>query len=194
MGRKSLAPLRQQEILDAFERCIEKYGFAQSSTRRIADEAGINQPMIAHYFGNKETLVTALVSQVFDRYRSRLRDTIGQADGSDRLKLALDFVFGPGVLGKEAKGNTLGQLLVAAKQDDGLRARMKAMYEGFYKLCEEELQLAFPQTSQEECKQVAYGIVCLGVGNDILITVELPYSNRMLARFCAERLISRLET
>ena len=52
MGRKSIAPQRQNEILDAFERCVMKYGFTGSSTHRISEEAGMKQPMVAHYFGN----------------------------------------------------------------------------------------------------------------------------------------------
>ena len=99
MGRKSVADIRREEILDAFETCINTHGFHASSTRRIAAIAGIKQPLIAHYFGNKAAMVQALVARIEGHYIDRLTDVLGAARGRQRLKRALDFLFGPEVLG-----------------------------------------------------------------------------------------------
>ena len=192
MGRKSMADKRRKEILDAFETCINTHGFSQSTTRRIADIAGVKQPMIAHYFGNKGGMVKALVARLEADYLSRLTDSLGNAIGHKRLKLAFDFLFNPAVLGGGQQGILLGQLLAAISYDEGLRLRMVRMYKRFLYHTEAEIQRAFPSADKRKCRRTAYGILSLGIGNDLLVSVWLKLPNRNLARACAEQLIAGL--
>ena len=192
MGRKSIAPQRQKDILDAFERCIEKYGFSNSSTYRISEEAEMKQQMIAHYFGNKRTLVDALVKRIMNDYVSRLQKKLGNATGGLRIQRLLDFIFGPGLLGGKAKRKILIQLLAAAPHDEKLRVQIQFMYQSFFEIGRQELQQAFPDIAAEKIKVCAYGVLCLAVGNDTVLLTTLPYTNRKFARQCAEELISGL--
>jgi AcrR family transcriptional regulator len=192
MGRKSIAPQRQEEILDAFEHCIEKYGFSNSSTHRISEAANMKQPMIAHYFGNKRAMIDALVQRIMIDYISRLQKKLGNATGELRIQRLLDFIFGPGVLGGKAKRKVLIQLLAAAPHDEKLRVQMQSMYQSFIEVAMLELQQAFPDIAPEKLKEGAYGILCLAVGNDTILLTAVPYANRKYARQCAEALISGL--
>ncbi len=194
MGRKSIAPRRREEILDAFERCIEKHGFAGSSTRRISEEANMNQPMISHYFGNKRSMVDALIHRIMEDYTSRLGKALGTKRGESRIGELLDFLFGPGLLGNKTKRNLLGQLLGSSLHDENLRSRLQQMYASFLKIGAAELHQAFPGITPKEARPYVYGILSLAVGNDAVLSVGLPYANRKNARICAETLIAGLKT
>lgn len=55
------------DILDAALLVFSERGFAGSTTREISSRAGVNHPLIAYYFGNKEKLWRAAVTHLFDR-------------------------------------------------------------------------------------------------------------------------------
>jgi len=67
------------------------------------------------------------------------------------------------------------------------------MYESFLKIGEEELHILFPKNSKKDCKNSVYGILSLAVGNDVLISTDIPYSKRKLAKKCAVSLVAALE-
>ena len=45
-------------------------GFAATTTRQIADKAGVNLPALAYYFGGKEGLYLACAHDIVERYRA----------------------------------------------------------------------------------------------------------------------------
>ena len=193
MGRKSIAVERQAEIIDAFETCIEKYGFASSSTRKIAEEAGIKQPMISHYFGGKDALVKALVYRITNQYLIDFQNASKNATGEMRVLKMLDYLFGPELLGPESKGNLIGQLISASTNDVELRGHIKSMYNFFIETGKTELGLLFPNKSSEAIDNCTYGILCLAVGNDALLSIDIPFEKRMSAKKCAELLVAALK-
>ena len=73
MGRPDLTETRTTEILDAFERCVGRYGLDGSSLERIAEEAGMKRSILRHYVGNRTDLIHALTDRVVAGYRSQLQ-------------------------------------------------------------------------------------------------------------------------
>ncbi len=68
MPKSASPPRRTQEersaatrgrILDATVRCLTKYGYANTTTPRIAEEAGLTRGAQVHHFGSKHELMTA---------------------------------------------------------------------------------------------------------------------------------------
>lgn len=57
----------QAAILAAARRLFAAHGFAGTSTRSIAEAAGVNLAMIHYYFGNKEQLYRQVVEREFSR-------------------------------------------------------------------------------------------------------------------------------
>jgi AcrR family transcriptional regulator len=57
-----------QRFLDAAERLLVEVGYASISTRRLAEEAGVNHGLVHYYFGSMEQLFVA----VLERYTERL--------------------------------------------------------------------------------------------------------------------------
>ena len=72
MGRPSKALEKQQVILDAYEKVILREGYGQASQRKVANEAGMNQPMLHHYFKGSDGMLDALLERVVKRYMDAL--------------------------------------------------------------------------------------------------------------------------
>lgn len=91
-GRPRLVDQRRQganpreEILDAASELFSSYGYAGTSTRRIADEVGMRQASLYHHFGTKDDILAALLQTTVEASLLRARELL-DADGSalDRL-------------------------------------------------------------------------------------------------------------
>ena len=51
----------REEILMAFQRCIDKKPLMNVSLRDIAAEAGMSHPKLLNYFGSKDELILSYV-------------------------------------------------------------------------------------------------------------------------------------
>lgn len=69
----------RQRILDAALRAFGSDGFKGATTRRIAEDAGVNLPALKYYFGGKEGLYLACAEEIVGRYRERMLTPIGGA-------------------------------------------------------------------------------------------------------------------
>jgi AcrR family transcriptional regulator len=70
-GRVGITPAREeaeQAFLDAAERLLVSVGYAGITTRKLAEEAGLNHGLVHYYFGSMQELLL----QVLERYTDRL--------------------------------------------------------------------------------------------------------------------------
>jgi AcrR family transcriptional regulator len=58
----------EQAMLDAAERLLVDVGYAGITTRRLAEEAGVNHGLVHYYFGSNENLLV----RTFERFTERL--------------------------------------------------------------------------------------------------------------------------
>jgi AcrR family transcriptional regulator len=58
----------EEALLDAAERLLAQVGYAGVTTRRLAEEAGINHGLVHYYFGSNENLLV----QALERFTGRL--------------------------------------------------------------------------------------------------------------------------
>lgn len=79
----------QQKLLDAAIQAFAENGFKGTSTRDIAERAGVHHPLITYHFKNKEELWRAAADRIFSKFnasmRQALQDTI---DESPRTRMA----------------------------------------------------------------------------------------------------------
>lgn len=57
---------RRREIIDVASRLISERGFNGISLRDVADELGMSQPGVLHYVGNKDGLLSLLITDIYD--------------------------------------------------------------------------------------------------------------------------------
>lgn len=62
-SRSYRAGARRQQIIDAALRLFAAQGFAATSTKSIAEEVGVTEGLIFHYFPTKAQLLSAVVAQ-----------------------------------------------------------------------------------------------------------------------------------
>src|SRR5690348_4082100 len=64
MTKRETADERRGEILAAAVRVLAREGIAETTTRKIAAEAGVNQAMLGYYFGGKDELLLAVLQEM----------------------------------------------------------------------------------------------------------------------------------
>lgn len=81
--------LTRQKLLDAALEAFSENGFKGTSTRDIAERAGVHHPLITYHFKNKEELWRATADRVFSDFTAALLDARRDAVGkSPRERMA----------------------------------------------------------------------------------------------------------
>jgi AcrR family transcriptional regulator len=60
-------------LLDAAERLLVDLGYAGITTRRLAEEAGVNHGLVHYYFGSMENLLVRVLERFTERLTARQR-------------------------------------------------------------------------------------------------------------------------
>src|SRR3954451_4514321 len=64
----------EEALLDAAERLLVEAGHAGITTRRLAEEAGVNHGLVHYYFGSNENLLARALERFTDRMIERQRE------------------------------------------------------------------------------------------------------------------------
>lgn len=74
----------QQRLLDAAVAAFSESGFKATSTRNIAQRAGVHHPLIAYHFKSKDALWRAAADRVFGQLQLRLAETAAASTAVSR--------------------------------------------------------------------------------------------------------------
>jgi AcrR family transcriptional regulator len=64
----------EEALLDAAERLLADVGYAGVTTRRLAEEAGVNHGLVHYYFGSNENLLVRALERFSGRLIARQRE------------------------------------------------------------------------------------------------------------------------
>jgi AcrR family transcriptional regulator len=64
----------EEALLDAAERLLVDVGYAAITTRKLAEEAGVNHGLVHYYFGSNENLLVRALERFTDRLIERQRE------------------------------------------------------------------------------------------------------------------------
>lgn len=81
---------RRRDVLDATWRVIARVGLEATTVRRIAEEAGLANSVLAHYFKNKDDILISAHRLAFARARERIEAATAAHSGLAALKIAID--------------------------------------------------------------------------------------------------------
>ena len=84
--------LTQQKLLDAAIDAFAENGFKGTSTRDIADRAGVHHPLITYHFKNKDQLWRTAVNRVFREFNIALVKALAELPKDDSRQLAAAFI------------------------------------------------------------------------------------------------------
>ena len=64
----------EEALLDAAERLLVEVGHARITTRKLAEEAGVNNGLVHYYFGSNENLLVRALERFTERLIARQRE------------------------------------------------------------------------------------------------------------------------
>jgi TetR/AcrR family transcriptional regulator, transcriptional repressor of bet genes len=82
-----MGPIRREQICRAAAKVISEQGFAGTTMRMVAEEAGVSTGMLNHYFANRMEMLEATL--LFVSMRQQARETAateGTEPGEERLR------------------------------------------------------------------------------------------------------------
>lgn len=194
MGRKSLADERTEEILDAFERCILKYGLEGTSLEQVAEEASVKRSIIRHYIGNRDDVVTALIDRLMSDYEQGLTALFTHVRKSKWIPMLLESLFEEQDVKEERKSRILAEIVASGKERyPEPMARFITFYEGMIKQVADAFGQLYPNASASKCQEVAYSIFALSSATEDLRWAGLRAQYSQVAQNAAASLIEQLE-
>lgn len=91
MPKLGMGPIRREQICRAATSVISREGFAGTTMRMVADEAGVSTGMLNHYFANRQDLLKHALLHASEATQERVRRSIeGMPPGIERLTAMLD--------------------------------------------------------------------------------------------------------
>ena len=75
--------ITQQKLLGAAIEAFSENGFSGTSTRDIAERAGVHHPLITYHFKNKEQLWQAAADKVFKKFGAQLAQAVQDCKDCD---------------------------------------------------------------------------------------------------------------
>lgn len=193
MGRPSKKEERTEEILNAFYRCVARFGLEGSTLERIAEESGLKRSLVRHFVGNREELIDLLVDRVLQQSQDQWGAFITDLPEQNLSNALLDGLF------SEQRSDpefvlVIESLIFAAGRDDGMRERMQNWLQGFTNDVASALRKDHPNATTESIAAVSYGLISLYFNLDSLAPLGLNQQYRQPARTAAEYLLQTLET
>jgi AcrR family transcriptional regulator len=129
----------RDQILEAAIKCIVEIGYANTTTTKIAEVAGLSRGATLHHFPSKMLIIRAAVDYLHQKRLRAFRKSIDNIPtGADRPKLSVEFYWNHVT---HPLFVAFFELSVAARHDDDLRdilhPAQKAFDEEWYKTAQE---------------------------------------------------------
>jgi AcrR family transcriptional regulator len=115
-------------LMEATIECLVEYGYADTTTAKVSERAGVSRGGQLHHFPTKADLVTEAVSYLAERRAEKLKAEAKRLPrGHDRVTAALDRLWQT-TTGPLAEASL--ELWVAARTDPDLRAKVVSIERG----------------------------------------------------------------
>lgn len=189
MGRKSLKEDRVEEILDAFDDCLVKYGLQGVTLERIAQKAGLARRMILHYIGRKDDVIAAAALRVAMSFKTDAHKFMTASDDKRRLEAGIDYLFSEDFYSLP-NARLVAALLPASLYDPKIKTVVYKMYGLFLDELIIELKATYPHQTDDKLRECAYNIVCLSFGSGWMSNINLCPD--LTGKKIAYRLLSEL--
>lgn len=193
MARPDIKEDRREQILDAFESCVARYGLEGATLAKVAEVAGLARPLIRHNVGNREDLLEALVDRFLSQSRASMSALLGYLPAENRLSALINLLFDPRYANPRLV-QVFNALSAGAPDDTELAKRLRDWLEDFIGRIEDEVSRAFPEVDTGRVKAVAAGLTGIYFNVEALYPIGISDQFIAASREAAHLLISTLET
>ena len=193
MGRPAVTEQRRTEVLDAFVRCVARYGLNGATLERIATESGLKRPLIRHHLGNREQMVEALLAHVIASFGEQQIRMLAYLEGKERLPVLLDLLFSADTSTDDDLVLAFAALTAQAGQNEAMRKALLDSLIAFETLLRDEIKTAHPRADKTQVTAVSQALMALYFNLDALSPLQPPQQWRESSRHAAEMLIQQLK-
>ena len=193
MPRPSLKEERTEQIMQAFVRCVARYGLDGSTLERIAEEAELKRSLVRHFVGNREDMLQKLTTRVLAEFDQKWNMLLEWLPSEDRLHALLDALLASDNASDSELVLVFESLIQASGQNEQLRKSMQKWLQRFNSDIYAELQAAYPNESENALQAVTFGIISLYFNLDSLHPLGMTAQFQEPARDAADRLCSTLK-
>lgn len=191
MGRPSKKEERTEEILEAFYRCVSRYGLEGSTLERVAEESGLRRSLVRHFVGNREQLESMLVDRVLEQSSQHWQEFINTLPSDNCHEVLIEGLFSD----EHSDADTIlviESLIFSAGRDEQLRARMQEWMQRFTDDLAEVLKPQHPEANLLTLEAVSFGLISLYFNLDSLAPLGMNQQYRQPARNAARSLLLSL--
>lgn len=180
MPRPKIIEERREEILKAFEACIVRKGFAETTLADVAYEAGHPRPLVRYFIGNRDEMVSCLIERILTRGESRAKSLLSRKTSYTLEELA-DILLDQIYVDNTTKVIIM-ELWHLAIRDEALRVKLSSLYR---RLVLEVVNKIKDYSSDTETKKIydaALSATSLAVGMAFLNHIELKTNDPFCIR------------
>lgn len=193
MGRRSLEEERTKQIVDAFQRCVIRYGLDGATLEKVAEEAGMTRSVIGHYVGGRDRLVDLLYQRVVGYYQKLMeKEDPGSFDSMD-IETFLDYAFPPQTAYTDNDRLLIMIFMTAPEQYPTVKGKIMRLIDDLIESTVRYLSIRYPNATSARCNEVAYGIFAISMSNDTIRLLRRDDNRTVAARACAMALILTLD-
>ena len=143
-----MGPIRREQICRAAATVIAREGFAGTTMRMVAEEAGVSTGMLNHYFANRQDLLQQALVFVSERAQARMRAAMdGLPPGRERLAALLDSALEEGQEVSETWRVWVNAYGEAVRLAD-LRHTIDSRLASWYEMIDRALEGLVPETQE----------------------------------------------
>lgn len=158
MPRPSVKKERTEEILQAFERCVVRYGVEGSTLERLAEESGLQRSLIRHYVGNRDDLIKALLQRFLKESDRQTELLINHLPEKNTAATLVEYLFDDNYSDSH-DALIASALFGAAANIEYLAKPLQASTESFINAIASVLSKTHPHSNNDDHYAVACGMV-----------------------------------
>lgn len=195
MPRPSVKAERTEEILQAYERCVARFGVEGATLEKIAAEAGMARPLLRHHVGNRDELLAQAVERFVRRSEASMQELEAAVPAGVTGEYLLELIL-PARPPKQAAGANdiliAGAFIYAAQDHAELKRAMQAWLKSFFKSFTAALRVIYPRAQEDALRCAATGIVGIWFNVDSLASLGANRQLREDSRRAAALLLKDL--
>lgn len=133
-------------------------GFSATTLSRVATAAGVQRTLVLHYFGNRDGLMRAFITDAVAAYG----DAMLRLGADEPIERRVASMFEPGAYESRDDLVVWCELVALAARESVVRERLRELWsERWLPGLEQQLAVAFPAASPDQVATTAYALACL---------------------------------
>ena len=192
MPRPSLKNQRRDLILNAYGRCVARFGVEGATLEKTAEEAGLARALIRHNVGNKDDLLSGFLEQFLTKSNKDASALFDALPKENRIHTMVDWLF-DGAFADSGRINITNALLIAATDKPQLAKRLRQWTQDFNDRIRMELKKAYSKTDGDMLDAVAIGVTAIFLNFDTLSPIGGLDNLQQTSKAAARMLIANLQ-